>query len=87
MSASVRTSLRTVVPGIRWSLFLVLVTLLAFSNLSNAQMSASLLGTVVDVQGNPLSGVTLKLLYQGNVTREIEAVSYTHLTLPTNREV
>ena len=64
--------MRAVVPGIRCSLFLVLVTLLAFSNLSNAQMSASLLGTVVDVQGNPLSGVTLKLLYQGNVTREIE---------------
>ena len=62
----------TVVPGIRCSLFLVLVTLLVFSNLSNAQMTASLLGSVVDVQGNPLSGVTLKLLYHGNVTREIE---------------
>ena len=64
--------MRSVVPGIRCSLFLVLVAFLVFSNLSNAQMSASLLGTVVDVRGNPLSGVTLKLLYQGNVTREIE---------------
>ena len=64
--------MRTVVPGIRRSLFLVLLTLLVFSNSSDAQMTASLLGSVVDVQGNPLSGVTLKLLYHGNVTREIE---------------
>ena len=62
----------TVVSGIRRSLFLVLLTLLVFSNSSDAQMTASLLGSVVDVQGNPLSGVTLKLLYHGNVTREIE---------------
>ena len=64
--------MRTVVSGIRCSLFLVLLTLLVFSNSSDAQMTASLLGSVVDVQGNPLSGVTLKLLYHGNVTREIE---------------
>ena len=64
--------MRTVVSGIRRSLFLVLLTLLVFSNSSDAQMTASLLGSVVDVQGNPLSGVTLKLLYHGNVTREIE---------------
>ena len=62
----------TVVSGIRRSLFLVLLTLLVFSNSSDAQMTASLLGSVVDVQGNPLPGVTLKLLYHGNVTREIE---------------
>ena len=64
--------MRTAVSGIRRSLFLVLLTLLVFSNSSDAQMTASLLGSVVDVQGNPLSGVTLKLLYHGNVTREIE---------------
>ena len=64
--------MRTVVSGIRRSLFLVLLTLLVFSNSSDAQMTASLLGSVVDVQGNPLPGVTLKLLYHGNVTREIE---------------
>ena len=64
--------MRIVVSGIRRSLFLVLLTLLVFSNSSDAQMTASLLGSVVDVQGNPLSGVTLKLLYHGNVTREIE---------------
>ena len=64
--------MRTVVSGIRRSLFLVLLTLLVFSNSSDAQMTASLLGSVVDEQGNPLSGVTLKLLYHGNVTREIE---------------
>ena len=64
--------MRTVVSGIRRSLFLVLLTLLVFSNSSDAQMTASLLGSVVDVQGKPLSGVTLKLQYHGNVTREIE---------------
>ena len=64
--------MRIVVSGIRRSLFLVLLTLLVFSNSSDAQMTASLLGSVVDVQGNPLPGVTLKLLYHGNVTREIE---------------
>ncbi|MBH16922.1 MAG: hypothetical protein CL488_01690 [Acidobacteria bacterium] len=64
--------MRTVVSGIRCSLFLVLLTLLVFSNSSDAQMTASLLGSVVDVQGKPLSGVTLKLQYHGNVTREIE---------------
>ena len=64
--------MRNVVSGIRRSLFLVLLTLLVFSNSSDAQMTASLLGSVVDVQGNPLPGVTLKLLYHGNVTREIE---------------
>lgn len=64
--------MRTVVSGIRRSLFLVLLTLLVFSNSSDAQMTASLLGSVVDVQGNPLQGVTVRLLYHGNVTREIE---------------
>ena len=53
--------MRTVVSGIRRSLFLVLLTLLVFSNSSDAQMTASLLGSVVDVQGNPLPGVTLEI--------------------------
>jgi Flp pilus assembly protein TadD len=63
------------VPSFQTVLSLALLALLASPGIADAQMSARVRGTVLDLDGRPVDGATVVFDYQGGLSRQLEATT------------